>query len=315
MELSPCQGRTRREYDEGMAEVKSPAQGSPGLAQEIGADRVVLIFLGALALVLMMAGQALGQNRGIGRQGLLVGFFSSLAISAWVLAYPSLRLARLFRARTIEGRDPWGAGAQVEALARRIGCPTPQVLAFSSPSPVAYAHGTGRWDSAIYLSDKLLDELKPRELEALIAALMLRIERRDCARVALGSSLASALGFVGRILDSPFVLLTQRRRAPLRPGTAAIAPLIFLVLAPFQSRRRVLEIDREAAALTGDPEGLASLIWRLDNYAATRPVRTEPNNGDLFFVNPLTRSSWYRYFVHQPSAERRIRNLIGHFPI
>jgi Zn-dependent protease with chaperone function len=290
-------------------------------AANIPISKMVWIFLAAATAALMVGAQLLA-----GRYGLLGGFFASLALSAHVLAYSELRLARIFPARELEGQDAWGARPRLDRLAPRLGlatgwgpglasAPFPRLYVFDCETPAVFSLGLGAWDSGIYLSRALLDEFAPAEIDAVLAHEALRLANLDIARLTLGSALAAGLFGLGRAIDVPFAPLRFVLPGTLRPGSLLMAPLAGLLLATFDRPRRCLLRDREAAALIGDAGSLASALWKLENYAATRPFNVAFPQAPLFMVNPLTRGGWYRSFIAQPTVQRRIKSLIGQYPL
>ena len=60
---------------------------------------------------------------------------------------------------------------------------------------------------------------------------------------------------------------------------------------------------------------LAEALWKLNSYALTEPFQCPISMSHMFVVNPLTSEKWNSYFHAQPSANNRIRALIGHYPI
>ena len=261
----------------------------------------------------MAIGQAI-----FGRYGLMGGFLVALALTGLVFSYAELRLSKAFASRQLEGQDPWGVLNKLSALARKTGSARPRAYVFECASPAAFSTGVGHWDSAVFISRALLNEFSPAELEAVLAHETLRHARHDCARLTLAAALSSGFAAFGRAIDIPFAPLRSSAMRDsnqgLRPGSVLVAPIIWAIFAPHDRAQRCFERDHETAGVTGDPRALAKVLWKMKNYGATRPFRAPLSAASLFLVNPLTQMRWYRYFIGQPTAEMRIKKLLGHCP-
>lgn len=260
---------------------------------------------------------AIGQAT-FGRYGLMGGFLLALALMALVFFYPLFRLTRAFASKRLEGQDAWGALGALGALAGRVGVARPRAYLFECAAPAVFSVGVGPWDSAVFLSRSLLKEFAPAEIEAVLAHELLRLARHDCARLTLAAALSSGFAALGRALDAPFApfrsAAARATNGGLRPGSALVAPIIWLFFAPLVRAQRCFDRDQEAAGVTGDARALARALWKMENYAATRAFCAPLSTAFLFMVNPLTQMRWYRYFIGQPTAEMRIKKLLGHCP-
>jgi heat shock protein HtpX len=162
----------------------------------------------------------------------------------------------------------------LESLAIRAGLSvTPRLYLVPSAEANALSVGS-RNNSAVALTQGLIDSLSLRELAGVIGHEIGHIASGDLwvmnlARTA--SQITSGLAFIGRIL-----LLIN---LPLILFGAAGLPWLFvllLVAAPFAtsllelalSRAREFAADRIAADLTGDPEGFASALAKIDRRSS-----------------------------------------------
>lgn len=190
-------------------------------------------------------------------------------------------------------------------LAQRASLPRPPSL-WWIPSPMVNAFAVGRRDeSAIAVTDGLLRTLSPRELVAVLAHEAAHIAHGDLFVMSLAdiiSRITSAMSFAGLVLI--FLSLPQA----LSGGDVNWWPLILLAAAPQVnllaqlglSRTREFNADLTAAQLTGDPEGLASALVKLEQV----------QNGFLrriFFPGQgVPEPSWLR--TH-PTTEERVQRL------
>lgn len=162
--------------------------------------------------------------------------------------------------------------AAVTELARRAGLASVPRL-FYLPSPVMNAFATGHKDDAVIaLSDALLRRLDLRELVGVLSHELSHIANGDIRVMGfadLVSRITGLLSTIGQLmlLVSLPILLLGGEAPPLLPMLVLIAaPTISSLVQLALSRNRELEADRSAAELTGDPEGLARALAKLDRY-------------------------------------------------
>ncbi|MCX7643896.1 MAG: zinc metalloprotease HtpX [Rhodobacteraceae bacterium] len=179
-------------------------------------------------------------------------------------------LLRGYRARRLTPRD-WPEGfALLETLAARAGLPRlPELWYVPSSLPNAFAMGRPE-ESAVCLTDGLLRLLHPRELAGVLAHEIAHIAHRDLWLMGVADamsrlvSLASWFGQILLLVNLP-LLVTGAVTIPwIVPLALIFSPTIMAILQLALSRRREFDADLGAARLTGDPEGLASALARLE---------------------------------------------------
>lgn len=195
----------------------------------------------------------------------------------------------------------------VHGLAERAGLPTVPTL-YYVPSPVLNAFAVGHpGDAGIAVTEGLLRQLRLREVAGVLAHELSHIRSNDVWLMAAGQLISrltvwlATFGQILLLLSLPWMLQEGLGRTWLLLlillATPSAATLLYLGL----SRGREYSADLEAAALTGDPEGLASALsvlerhqgsWLEDLYGRRRALPLHP---------------WLR--THPPSQER-IRRLL-----
>jgi heat shock protein HtpX len=197
----------------------------------------------------------------------------------------------------------------VHALADRAGLPAaPQLYYVASPMANAFAVGR-RDDAALAVTDGLLRGLSSREVVGVLAHEIGHIRADDLWVMSLSDALGRlthALAYLGLLL----LLLTLPLTAggtysPLWPAVVLIAaPTAVTLLQLALSRSREYDADLEAAALTGDPAGLASALGRLD--------RLEGRIWERVLVPRRRAPDPLLLRTHPPTAERvrRLRELV-----
>jgi heat shock protein HtpX len=187
-----------------------------------------------------------------------------------------------------EAPDLW---AVLRELAARAGLPAVPVPHYV-PSGVVNAFATGtKHHAAIALTDGLLRSLTPRELTGVLGHEIAHIANEDLRVMGLADSI-SRLTHLLALLGQIMLLFSL---PALLWGTVAIQwPALLLLafrrsslLALGLSRVREFDADRLAAELTGDPQGLAlalakiereSRAWLLPGWGNPEPswLRTHP---------------------------------------
>lgn len=270
--------------------------------------------LSVLSVILVVSFQSWG-----GRQGLLWGVIIVLSINCVLYFFNEIRLEKLFSGQLIEGQNPWNLFELTEKLAQKARIPVPKILVISSSSPQAIAMGRN-WNSAtILLTDGLLNTLSPQEREAVISYQIACIKKLDTLIFSLTSALTSFIFFMSQLGD----LLLRGVLGSKEDPRSRQNHLISFFVTPFATglvrmtigTRRYLALDTLAASWIDDPQYLAQALWKMESYAATKPIDIPPYAAPLFIVNPLTLPGWTRYFQVHPHIELRIKNIIGYFPI
>jgi heat shock protein HtpX len=191
-------------------------------------------------------------------------------------------------------------------LARRAGLSrVPQLHYLPTPGIQALAVGD-RETSAVGLSDGLLRLLSPRETVAVLAHEIWHIRERDLRlmRLALAAvHVTQALSTATLALYAFFLPWTAAEGLPewWLLLAVALAPTLATLLWLGLSRTREFDADAGAAALTGDPEALASALARLDRVAGRHWER----------IAGRRRS---RFLSTHPSAKARIERLLELVP-
>jgi heat shock protein HtpX len=80
------------------------------------------------------------------------------------------------------------------------------------------------------------------------------------------------------------------------------------------SRAREFEADRGGAELSGDPQGLASALQKIQAYARGTPLPTaerNPATAQMMIVNPLLGGGLKSLFSTHPTTEERVERLLA----
>lgn len=206
--------------------------------------------------------------------------------------------------------------AMVSELARAAKIPTPRLFRIPDPAPNAFA--TGReGHGVVAVTEGLLQRLDERELRGVIAHEIAHIRNRDVLIATVGAVIAGAVSHVANMVQ--WSALLGGGSSDDEEGSGGFAGLAFAFVAPIVamllqfavSRTREYDADAYAASLTGDPEGLARALLRLEHDAGLRPEGTAtPATASLFIVNPLFGGErMARWFSTHPATESRVARL------
>ena len=185
-------------------------------------------------------------------------------------AAASLLTLRLYRARPIAPEVAPQLWLLMRQIAERAGLPVIPVPHYV-PSPMVNAFAVGsRQRCAIALTDGMLRSLTLRELAGVLAHETAHIAHGDLRVMGLAdyvsrlTSLFAMLGQLLFLLMLPWMLLGDGQVNWFGLLLLILAPHIALLAQLGLSRVREFDADLMAAGLTGDPEGLASALARIE---------------------------------------------------
>jgi len=158
----------------------------------------------------------------------------------------------------------------VAAVAGRAGLPAvPELHYIASPTLNAFAVG-GREQAAIAVTDGILRELSLRELAGVLAHEISHIRNNDLWVMGLADTVANVtrtmamFGMILLIFNLPLMLMEQEPVPWALVLLLTAAPWVGALLQLALSRTREFDADLDAAHLTGDPEGIASALLRIE---------------------------------------------------
>ncbi|WP_406873086.1 zinc metalloprotease HtpX [Aminobacter sp. P9b] len=206
-----------------------------------------------------------------GSTGLLYALIFG-AVSMWAVRRISPQMVlSMYKARQVGAADFPAGFRIVEELARRAELPAVPKL-YVIPSKMMNAFAVGRRDdAAIAVTDALARNLTPRELAGVLAHEISHIAHEDVKVMAFADMVSRFTSFMSTVgLFSLFFNLFGfaggfRAQVPwLAVLVLLAAPTVGGLLQMALSRTREFDADLGAAALTGDPDGLASALTKLE---------------------------------------------------
>jgi heat shock protein HtpX len=177
----------------------------------------------------------------------------------------------LYQTREV-GWHEFPPGIEVlQDLAGRAGISRPSLHYVPSRTLNAFSLGSPE-ESAIAVTDGMLRSLSLREFAGVMAHEISHIRHNDLWVMGLADTITrltrvmSLLGILLLIVNVPLALVGQAVVPWIGVAVLIVAPTVGSLLQLALSRSREYDADMDAAGLTGDPEGLASALEKLDRY-------------------------------------------------
>lgn len=227
-----------------------------------------IAIVATLGLILCLIGWLVAGWLGL----LLALVFAAIAVAATPRIAPAL-IFRFYKAVPLTPERAPGLYQILTALSKRAKLPAVPTL-YYIPSNLhnAFATGTEK-HSAIGITHGILQHFNQREVTGILAHEVSHIKNHDTRVMALADTLsrlttsASQIVILLCLIGLPLVLATDLE--------FSLFPLLLLIAAPWVgnllqlglSRTREYAADLEAARLTGDPQGLASALRKLERFS------------------------------------------------
>jgi heat shock protein HtpX len=242
------------------------------LQEQIRANRwrTVLLFVLFLAVILVV-GLAVSIRFGLDSLlvvaviGIVYGVFSYFASGSMVAsmagAHPVTKEQAPELVRVVEN-------VAIAAGLKR----TPPVYIVDDPAPNAFAAGRDLDHAYVAVTTGLLELMDKRELEGVIAHEMGHIRNRDVRLMTLATVMVGVIALLADMLIRASLWGGGDRKRDNQNPIFAILAIVALIVAPIAasliqlalSRRREYLADEASAEITGDAEGLALALRKLD---------------------------------------------------
>jgi heat shock protein HtpX len=281
--------------------------------------------LAALAGLLVFVGGLLG-----GRGGMLMALVFAIAMNGFVYWKSDSLALRANGARELAPGEAPRFRSIVSSLAARAGLPMPRLYIVDRPEPNAFATGRDPDHAAVAVTTGILDLMDDRELTGVLAHELSHVRNRDTLVGTIAATIGGAVSFMAQMAQFQLIFGGGRDDENGGGGLGALvaiilAPIAALIIQLAVSRGREYGADSSGAALTGDPEGLAQALERLEaandrgglraRLSRQLPGRQAPSPAPvpaanpafahLYIVNPLSgRSIGGLFSTHPPIAER-----------
>ena len=207
----------------------------------------------------------------------------------------------------------------VGRLAAKANIPTPKIYFIPTDSPNAFATGRNPSHASVAVTRGILEICTDDEIEGVLAHELGHVKNRDILIGAVAATVAGAIVMVARMAYFAELFGFGGGRSDDRRG-GALSALAMMIVAPFAaaliqlaiSRSREYEADQTGAEITGNPQGLARALDKIDKYAKRIPMQASPSMAHMFIIQPLTTGEMFSsLFSTHPPIRKRIERLIG----
>lgn len=206
-----------------------------------------------------------------GGEGIVVAVAAVIAQIVFMPAARAAPVLRLLGALPVTRFQAPELHAMAMTLADRAGLATPPRI-YVMPAPSIEALSVdGREQHAVIVSAGALRHLDPREMQAVLAHEIAHLATGDIRLFRVAGALAGtvrALGTVGFLFVGFLMVFGGAAVEPWGLLSFALAPLAATLLEVGLWRTREYAADAGAAVLTGDPEGLARALMRIETLHA-----------------------------------------------
>lgn len=210
----------------------------------------------------------------------------------------------------------------VERLAAKANIPVPKIYFIPTDSPNAFATGRNPSHASVAVTRGILDICDDEEIEGVLAHELGHVKNRDILTSAVVATLAGAITLIGRMLFYAEMFggfgggggRSDDRRGGVLSMLAMmiLAPLAATLIQLAISRSREYEADATGARITGNPQGLARALDKIDKWAKRIPMQVSPSMAHLYIYQPLTAGAMFSsLFSTHPPIRKRIERLIG----
>jgi heat shock protein HtpX len=268
-----------------------------------------ILFAGIIALF-GAVGAAIG-----GAEGMLIALLVGAGLNLFAYWNSDRAVLAMYHAREVDSLSGGHFHAMVRDLAARAELPMPRVYVIDEAQPNAFATGRSPDHAAVAATTGIMQLLGERELRAVMAHELTHVKNRDTLISTVSASIAgaiSALANFGVLFDGRDS--GDRSTNPLLAiAILLIAPIAAMLIQMAISRAREFGADAGGAAISGDPEALASALRKIESYARRLPLPTaeaHPETAQMMIVNPLSGGGLASLFSTHPATEERVARLM-----
>jgi heat shock protein HtpX len=270
------------------------------------------ILMAGIVALFGVVGAAIG-----GQQGMLIALLFGGATNLWAYWFSDKMVLRMYNAREVDAASSPYLYNMVAELAQRAQLPMPRVYIIDEAQPNAFATGRNPENAAVAATTGIIQMLSARELRGVMAHELAHVKNRDILISTISATVSGAISalaqfgmFFGGGRDSE----GRPANPVLSIAVAILAPIAAMLIQMAISRTREFGADREGAAISGDPEALASALAKIDAYARGIPMPTaeaHPETGQMMIMNPLSGGGLRGLFSTHPSTEERVARLMA----
>ncbi len=283
--------------------------------------------LAAMAGLLVFIGGLLG-----GRGGMVIALAMAIVLNVFVYWKSDTLALKANGARELGLGEAPRLRQIVTDLAHRADLPVPRLYIVDRPEPNAFATGRNPEHSAVAVTKGILEIMDERQLRGVLAHELSHVKNRDTLVGTIAATIGGAISFLAQMAQFQMIFGgrdDEHGGNPLGALAAIIlAPIAALIIQLAVSRSREYGADTTGASLTGDPEGLAQALEKLEAANKERGLlarlggrgaggqpspapapAANPAFAHLYIVNPLAGVEIGSLFSTHPPVARRVQRL------
>lgn len=269
------------------------------------------MLMAALTALFLVGGQLLA-----GQQGMLIALIMALGLNFFAYWNSDKMALAMNKARMVSPEEAPELHRIVATLSSRAELPKPKVYIVNNQTPNAFATGRNPDHAAVAVTTGLLQLMDRRELEGVLAHELGHIKNRDILISSIAAVMAGAISYLATMAQ--WAMIFGGRGNSDRGGNPLVM-LVMMIVAPLAasliqmaiSRSREYLADAQGAAISGNPQSLASALQKLTTYNKQLPMDVNPASAQMYIVNPLSRGMLAKLFSTHPPVEERVRRLMA----
>lgn len=255
------------------------------------------LLLGTLTAIFLLVGYAFA-----GIAGASIAFILALLLNFVSYWYSDKFVLKIYKAKKYDNKKIQNI---IENLAKKVEIPTPPLYIVDMDVPNAFATGRSPKNSAVAVTQGLVDTLTEKEIEGVLAHEISHIKNRDTLVSTMAATIAGAVSW----LAYAFYFSGDEERHPISfVFLFILAPLAAMLIQLAISRSREYSADK-TGAMMADPLKLADALEKISASAKSRPIAGNSSTAHLFIINPFRTSSLAGLFSTHPSTESRVKIL------
>lgn len=236
----------------------------------------------------------------------------ALSINGLLLTYDQVLSFSRLHSQPMLGHDPWGVLKTVHRIAQKLKSREPEIFLIPHPAAQIFAYARSRRSTRLFITEGAINLLSPAEMEAVLTFQMLAKEH----------ALTVLNYWTGAVIDLFYRAGLAFERAVAfvfgwspKVSVWLVSPLLWVLRFFLLSPNDFQKLDRETANAIGSPEALARALWKMESYAQTKPLRESLVYSHMCIVSPLDWKSMLNLARVQPPMKRRIKDLLGRYPL
>ncbi len=262
-----------------------------------------------LTAILLVAGELL-----LGDGGIIIALVVAIALNFFAYWYSDKIAITMTRSRPLKEGEAPEVYDIVKELADSSNLPMPRIFLMPTDQPNAFAAGRNPSKSVVAVTQGLVRMLNRQELKGVLAHEMAHIRNRDILVSTVAAVIAGALMVIARFGMYGMMFGGGRREGGpilllIKLAAMILAPIGAMLIRMAISRTREYHADATGAGISGDPEGLASALQKMENHARKRPIQVNEAASHMFIVNPLSAKGLSGLFSTHPPIKERVKRL------